>query len=238
MRHLEPRETRPARMGALAVLPVFLALGGRRAVVAGSGEALVWKAELLAAAGAHVAVYAPTPCAELAALAAQPPAGSVEIIPRGWQPTDFAGAALAVGALEGRDASRFAQSAGANGVPVNIVDTPELSTFSFGDHRQPLSRCCRHQHRWCRARLGPGHSRQDRRAFAPRPCRLGGRRPRLARRAQRAHPDGACPARGLEALCRSRARRAGGPGAHGSDPPGRTGADPWWQRRPGRRWAR
>ena len=132
MRHLEPRDTRPARMGALAVLPVFFALGGRRAVVAGSGEALVWKAELLAAAGAHVAVYAPTPCAELAALAAQPPAGSVEIIPRGWQPTDFAGAALAVGALEGRDAARFAQSARANGVPVNIVDTPELSTFSFG----------------------------------------------------------------------------------------------------------
>ena len=132
MRHLEPRETRPARMGALAVLPVFFALGGRRAVVAGSGEALVWKVELLAAAGAHVAVYAPTPCAELAALAAQPPAGSVELIPRGWRPTDFAGAALAVGALEGRDASRFAQSVRANGVPVNIVDTPELSTFSFG----------------------------------------------------------------------------------------------------------
>ena len=102
---------------------------------------LVWKAELLAAAGAHVAVYAPTPCAELAALAAQPPAGHpLKSSARGWQPTDFAGAALAVGALEGRDAARFAKAARANGVPVNIVDTPELSTFSFGTivNRSPV----------------------------------------------------------------------------------------------------
>jgi uroporphyrin-III C-methyltransferase / precorrin-2 dehydrogenase / sirohydrochlorin ferrochelatase len=41
MPHLDPRETRPARMGPLAVLPIFFDLQGRRAVVAGAGEALI-----------------------------------------------------------------------------------------------------------------------------------------------------------------------------------------------------
>ena len=48
-----PSETRPARMEPLARLPVFLALEGRRAVVAGGSAAAAWKAELLSAAGAE-----------------------------------------------------------------------------------------------------------------------------------------------------------------------------------------
>jgi len=137
---LDPRETRPARMGALAVLPVFLNLGGRPAVVAGGGEALTWKAELLAAAGAHVTVYTAAPCADLVALAAAPPAGSLAIRVRDWQPADLAGAALAVGALRGEEAANFADVARASAVPVNIVDRPELSTFSFGSivNRSPV----------------------------------------------------------------------------------------------------
>ncbi len=45
-------------MGALARLPVFLALEGKRAVLAGGSPAAAWKAELLSAAGARVDVYA------------------------------------------------------------------------------------------------------------------------------------------------------------------------------------
>jgi uroporphyrin-III C-methyltransferase/precorrin-2 dehydrogenase/sirohydrochlorin ferrochelatase len=41
-------------MAALATLPVFLDLQGRRAIVAGGSAAAAWKAELLAAAGADV----------------------------------------------------------------------------------------------------------------------------------------------------------------------------------------
>jgi uroporphyrin-III C-methyltransferase / precorrin-2 dehydrogenase / sirohydrochlorin ferrochelatase len=140
MRHLDPKETRPARMGPLAVLPVFFDLQDRRVLAVGSGGALIWKAELLAAAGAHVTVCAPLPCAELAALAAAPPAGRIDIIARAWQPSDLAGTVLALGALKGVEAAEFAGAARAQGVPVNVVDTPELSTFSFGSivNRSPV----------------------------------------------------------------------------------------------------
>jgi uroporphyrin-III C-methyltransferase/precorrin-2 dehydrogenase/sirohydrochlorin ferrochelatase len=64
----------PPRMGALARLPVFYALGGKRAVVAGGNAAATWKVELLSACGARVEVFAEAPCEELLALAVAPPA--------------------------------------------------------------------------------------------------------------------------------------------------------------------
>src|SRR5689334_14900865 len=122
MRQLEPREPRAPRTRPLPALPLFFDLHGRPALAAGTAEALLWKAELLAAAGAMVDVFTRDPGAELAALAAAPPAGRVEIIARGWLPADLDGASLAVGALEGREAAIFAAAASAAGVPVNIVD--------------------------------------------------------------------------------------------------------------------
>ena len=140
MHEVPPRPTRPARMRPLAVLPAFFDLRGRRVVVAGGSEAAAWKVELAAAAGAHVEVFAGEPCAELAAIAADPPAGSIKMIPRAWVPEDLAGVAIAIGALDGAPAAVFAAAARALGVPVNIVDTPGLSTFSFGAivNRSPL----------------------------------------------------------------------------------------------------
>ena len=60
--------------------------------------------------------------------------------PGDWRADDLAGAALAIGALAGEDAVTFAAAARAHGVPVNIVDTPALSTFSFGSivNRSPV----------------------------------------------------------------------------------------------------
>ena len=124
MRQIPPRETRAPRMRPLAVLPVFVDL-------AGAGDAAAWKAELAAAAGARVEVFAPDPCAELDALSQAPPAGSIAVVRRRWRADELAGAALAIGALAGEDAVAFAAAARAHGVPVNIVDTPALSTFSF-----------------------------------------------------------------------------------------------------------
>ena len=140
MRQTTPRETRAPRMRPLAVLPVFVELAGKRAVVAGGGEAAVWKAELLAAAGARVEVFAPDACAELDALSLAPPAGSVVVARRRWRAEDLAGAALAVGALADEEAALFAAAARRHGVPVNVIDTPGLSDFSFGSivNRSPV----------------------------------------------------------------------------------------------------
>ena len=64
-------------MEPLARLPVFFALDGKRAVVAGNGAAVAWKAELLSAAGAAVDVFADEPCDELRDIAARAPRGPI-----------------------------------------------------------------------------------------------------------------------------------------------------------------
>ena len=136
-----PEPTRPQRMDALAVLPLFFKLRDKRVVLAGGSEAAVWKAELLAATGAHVEVYAQDPVHEFEVLAAHPPAGRVTLNARTWQPEDLVGSALAIGAItEDDEAARFVEAARQAGVPVNVVDRPEFCAFQFGAivNRSPL----------------------------------------------------------------------------------------------------
>src|SRR5438094_10640391 len=93
-----PSETEPPRMTPLARLPVFFALSGRRAVVAGGTPAAAWKAELLSAAGATVDVLASEPSDEMLAVSADPPQGAIVLHRRAWQPEDLHDAVIAVGA--------------------------------------------------------------------------------------------------------------------------------------------
>ena len=133
-----PSEIRSPRMEALARLPVFFALAGKRAVVAGGNAAAAWKIELLSAAGAHVDVYATEPSEEVVTAAE---AADVTLHRREINGEDFAGAALAIGAFEDEaPAADFSMRARAAGVPVNVVDRPGLSDFSFGTivNRSPL----------------------------------------------------------------------------------------------------
>jgi uroporphyrin-III C-methyltransferase/precorrin-2 dehydrogenase/sirohydrochlorin ferrochelatase len=136
-----PTEAGPARMSALARLPVFLALEGRRAVLAGGSAAAAWKAELLAAAGAQVDVYAVEASDELLQVAVDPPRGAVRINRRGWTTDDLKGAAVAIGAFDDDErAGAFAAAARASGVPVNVIDKPAFCDFAFGAivNRSPL----------------------------------------------------------------------------------------------------
>jgi uroporphyrin-III C-methyltransferase/precorrin-2 dehydrogenase/sirohydrochlorin ferrochelatase len=131
----------PARMAPLARLPLFFKLDGRRAVVAGGSPAAAWKAELLAAAGATVDVYAPEPCAQLQAAASAAPPGTIAIHRRRWEPADCTRAVLAVGdCSDDEEAARFTAAARGAGVPVNVVDRPGFGDFAFGAivNRSPL----------------------------------------------------------------------------------------------------
>ena len=133
--------TRPERMQALATLPVFFKLAGKRAIVAGGSEPALWKAELLAAAGARVEVYADTLVDGFEALASEPPNGSVKLVRKSWTPADLNGAAIAIGASgDDDDAAAFASAARAAGVPVNVIDRPAFCDFQFGSivNRSPL----------------------------------------------------------------------------------------------------
>src|SRR5215218_2110001 len=131
-RPLTPSSVRPARLAPLASVPVFLSLLGKRVVVAGEGAPVVWKAELMAAAGAQVAVYAPNPDPELEALADAYP-DAVALQRRAWEPEDLEGAAIAIGDIaEPDEAMRFAAAARARGALVNVIDQPAFCAFQFG----------------------------------------------------------------------------------------------------------
>jgi uroporphyrin-III C-methyltransferase/precorrin-2 dehydrogenase/sirohydrochlorin ferrochelatase len=136
-----PSEKKPPRMEPLARLPLFFALEGKRAVLAGGSAAAAWKAELLSVAGARVDVYASKFSDDMHAVVAEAPRGDIRLHRRTWSASDLAGAAIAVGAFEDdADAARFASASRTAGVPVNAIDKPAFCDFSFGSivNRSPL----------------------------------------------------------------------------------------------------
>ena len=136
-----PSETKPPRMEPLARLPVFLALEGKRAVVAGGTPAAAWKAELLSAAGAEVEVLCVGALRGVAGAGGRPAAGHDLHPPTRLDFDDIRGAAVAIGACETDDeATHFAAAGRAAGVPVNVIDKPKFCDFSFGAivNRSPL----------------------------------------------------------------------------------------------------
>ncbi|MEL7528453.1 MAG: SAM-dependent methyltransferase [Pseudomonadota bacterium] len=129
-------------MEALASLPLFFPLRGRKVVLAGGTDAAAWKAELLAAAGAEVHVYADCLDETFAALLSS---GSVKgrfvHHQRIWGTDCFEGAAMAIGdAASDGEAQAFYCAARAAGVPVNVIDRPAFCEFQFGSivNRSPV----------------------------------------------------------------------------------------------------
>jgi uroporphyrin-III C-methyltransferase / precorrin-2 dehydrogenase / sirohydrochlorin ferrochelatase len=132
----------PARMEPLAKLPGFWALEGKRVVVAGGTDAATWKAELLAACGARVDIYAVAFSEAFEALLARMPdhpAARLTPHTRRWMPADLSDAVLAIGDCED-DAAAFFAAAQAAGVPVNVIDKPDFCQFQFGSivNRSPV----------------------------------------------------------------------------------------------------
>jgi uroporphyrin-III C-methyltransferase / precorrin-2 dehydrogenase / sirohydrochlorin ferrochelatase len=110
-------------------------------LLAGGSAAAAWKAELLAATGAHLIICAEEIAPEMQGVIADPPAGTICVHHRRWHPDDMAGLAMAIGAIEDdEEGQAFARAARAAGVPVNVVDRPHLCDFAFGGivNRSPL----------------------------------------------------------------------------------------------------
>ncbi len=132
----QPRNEAPARMEALAKLPVFWALENKRCVIVGGSDAAAWKAELLASCGAHVEVFADTLSETFEALLARLPAhASAQLVhrPEPWKEQALAGANLAIGDFEDLgEAADFFTAARSAGVPVNVIDKPAYCQFQFG----------------------------------------------------------------------------------------------------------
>lgn len=141
MTRRRPQRTGDRRIESLATLPLFHKLAGRKVVLAGGTEGALWKAELLAAAGAELHVFAGDHSDRFSSLAADPPGGVVRLHGRSWLEDDLVGAALAVGDIEDEiEIAVFVAAARRAGAPVNIVDKPEHCDFAFGAlvNRSPL----------------------------------------------------------------------------------------------------
>lgn len=143
IQHTEnPLPQEPNRMERLAVLPVFWKLAGRRVLLAGGSQGAAWKAELLAASGAHVLLVSPTISDEMAALITRGAAeGMITHAARPWSIHDFSNIALALADPEtDAEAQAFYCAAKAAKVPVNVIDNPKYCEFQFGTivNRSPV----------------------------------------------------------------------------------------------------
>jgi len=129
-------------MGALAKLPIFLDLDAKRAVVAGGTAAAAWKAELLAAAGARVEIFAAHLTDEMSSLIERGAAdGSITHVGSHWTPAVMSGAAIALADAEDeQEAASFAEAARDAGVQCNVIDKPAYCQFQFGSivNRSPV----------------------------------------------------------------------------------------------------
>lgn len=128
------RPRRRERMGALATLPVFYKLHGRKVMIAGGSDAAAWKAELLAASGAQVHVYAEELDPVFAELIAAPSvSGTFMWHKRPWTADSFKHMKIAIcDAQSHGEAQAFYCAARAAGVAVNVIDKPAYCEFQFG----------------------------------------------------------------------------------------------------------
>lgn len=135
----KPDEVDSDLMQPLETLPVFFNLKGRRVVIVGGSEGAAWKTDLVAAAGAEVAVFTANPCAKLCQIVSA--RDNIAIFSRDPTSADFEGAALVLGAVaDDAQAVETKKLAKAAGVPINLADRPALSDFIMGAivNRSPL----------------------------------------------------------------------------------------------------
>lgn len=107
--------------------PIFADVEHAEVLVAGGGEQAAQKVRLLLKTNARITVIAETASPELETLARQ---GRLAIVRRPFAVADVAGKRLVYAATGDRQQdAAVSHAAQALGIPVNVVDAPELSTF-------------------------------------------------------------------------------------------------------------
>ncbi|MCW5718161.1 MAG: siroheme synthase CysG [Bauldia sp.] len=130
----------PAAIAPLSVLPVFLSLAGKSAIVVGGSPAAAWKAELLASAGATVAVVADAPSPEMESVILRA-GGHIALTDAALAELLEAGPAVVVAdAGDDAEADTIAAHCRTLRVPLNVIDRPAFCDFQFGTivNRSPV----------------------------------------------------------------------------------------------------
>jgi precorrin-2 dehydrogenase/sirohydrochlorin ferrochelatase len=111
----------------MKVYPIFLHLAGKPCLVAGGGSVGQRKVEDLLAAGAQVTLVSRKATAVLAAMAAR---GLITYLQEDFNPDHLNGMVLAIAATDELVTNRsVSDAAQARGLPVNVVDQPDLCSF-------------------------------------------------------------------------------------------------------------
>ena len=110
-------------------LPIFMRIKGARCVVIGGGEVATRKVAMLLKADAAVELISPELCE---ALEAQALAGAIKHIQATFDASQLAGATLVIAATDDEAVNtEVSVSAKAQNIPVNVVDSPALCTFTM-----------------------------------------------------------------------------------------------------------
>ncbi len=108
-------------------LPIFMNVNGLSCLVVGGGQVASRKVFMLQRANARVTVISPELCSELQGRAE---AGDIDYIEREFQASDVNGRVVIIAATDNREVNRqVSESASDKGIPVNVVDDPELCRF-------------------------------------------------------------------------------------------------------------
>ncbi len=128
------------RIEALNKLPVFMDVRGKHVLLVGQGNALLWKAELMSAAGAQLRLITPEPCEDLEAFAKEQQDSTTLTVGRMWRVEDFKDCHLTIADMDDDQAKSFRAAAHKAGLLVNIIDNPRYCDFQFGSivNRSPL----------------------------------------------------------------------------------------------------
>ncbi len=110
-------------------LPIFMRIKGARCVVIGGGEVATRKVAMLLKAEATVELISPELCD---ALEAQALAGEIKHIQAMFDASQLAGATLVIAATDDEAVNtEVSVAAKAQNIPVNVVDSPALCTFTM-----------------------------------------------------------------------------------------------------------
>ncbi|HOY70353.1 MAG TPA: siroheme synthase CysG [Methylotenera sp.] len=122
----------------MQALPIFLNIAHRPCVVIGGGEVALRKVSSLLKADAAVKLYAPEICPQLQVLVDE---GKIQFKALAFEENQLEKACLVIAATDDETVNvAVSQAAKARNIPVNVVDSPALCTFTFASivDRSPI----------------------------------------------------------------------------------------------------
>ncbi len=114
----------------MQALPIFLNIKNRHCVVIGGGDVAMRKVSMLLKADAAITLYSPEICHELQDLVS---AKKIKFVAEKFAENQLQGACMVIAATDDEAVNEAVSvAAKAQNIPVNVVDAPDLCTFTMG----------------------------------------------------------------------------------------------------------